>query len=114
MLETCELDPTVVKHYVIVRKDLPPGIQAAMIVHAAGESGAIRGVPPHTHAVVLTVADEAALVELSRQMEGPWSLILESDEPYSGQLMAIGIAPSTAAELAPQALRALKQLPLLK
>ena len=72
----------------IVRRDLPIGVKAAMIAHAAGESGPA---PNGTYAIVLTTADEASLRSLDQQMKHiQHVLITESDFPYEGQAMAIG------------------------
>lgn len=78
-------------HYVIVRRDLPPGVQLAYAVHAAGESTPAR-VPAGTRAVVLAVPDAPAL-------EG-WAEILARSElehtaiREDGELFAIGLAPA--------------------
>lgn len=95
-------------HYVIVRRDLPLGVQAAMLVHAAGESGpASTG----TSAVVLTVADEESLLSLHRSMRSiPHTLIKEVDPPYHGQAMAIGALVSDRSEIR----KLTSSLPLLK
>lgn len=80
-------------HYVIVRNDLSFGIQSAMIVHAAGESG---WPPPKTHAVCLVVENENELKNIESQLKNnriKHKSIIESDEPYNNELMAIGIAP---------------------
>ena len=54
-------------HYCVVRRDLPLGVIAAQLIHAAGCSA--RGPPPpHTHAVALSVSDEAALILLTDRM----------------------------------------------
>lgn len=62
-----------------------------MAVHAAGESGPSY---PGTVAVVLGVADQAALLEIHEQLDAgseatPY-LFIESDGEYAGQAMAIG------------------------
>jgi peptidyl-tRNA hydrolase len=88
---------------VIVRKDLPRGLQAAQLVHAAGES--VEGpVPEGTHVVVLAVDDEEHLLHVAEQLH--WSgikhtLIVEPDLPLlpdrpleDGQGTAIGIQPT--------------------
>lgn len=83
-------------HYIIIRKDLPPGVALAQTVHAAGESAQNTVVPPDTHAVVLAVPDECALLAVEAKLlrNGlELSAIREPDEPWSGQLMAIGIKP---------------------
>lgn len=79
-------------HYVIVRKDLPKGVIAAQLVHAAGESMT----PGHHYAVVLAVADEYALldIELALCTEGIEHVsVREPDAPHNGALMAIGVKP---------------------
>lgn len=62
-----------------------------MCCHAAGESGPAD---PGTIAVVLEVADEAALLDLFRKLdEGAEHcphLINEPDEPHFGAAMALG------------------------
>jgi len=83
-----------IKHYCVVREDLPLGIQAAMLVHAAGESGpAVTG----TTAVVLGVPNETALRRLIIALNysnASYTVIKEPDPPWNGQTMAIGIAPT--------------------
>lgn len=89
-VEACELD-SCPRHYIIVRSDLPLGVLAAMVTHAAGESGPV---PEHTRAVVLSVPDEAALraaVELCPAATLGHGLIVETEGDYAGQLMAIGL-----------------------
>ena len=86
----------------IVRKDLPRGLQAAQIVHASGES-VQEPVPEGTHAVVLQVADEAHLLHIAEKLHWasvPHKLIIEPDLPIledrpleDGQGTAIGLAP---------------------
>lgn len=99
-------------HYVIVRADLPRGVQSAQIVHAAGESIDTR-VPEGTHAVVLTAADERRLVQLAdalRTAGVEFTAIFEPDPPFDGALMALGVAPRRKEELR----RHLSALPLLR
>ena len=88
-------------HYAITRADLPTGIQAAMLIHAAGESSP-GSLPPHTYAIALTCKTEHDLNELSFKLFQAGishRRILESDAPYSGQLMALGIKPGWRSEL---------------
>lgn len=91
----------ILTHYVIVRRDLPIGILAAMVCHAAGESGAMY---EHLHnerfrgatAVVLEVANENGLLKVIRRLNKHQILhivVRESDPPYDGQWMAIGLVP---------------------
>ena len=93
-------------------------MQAANLIHAAGESSSGQ-LPPETHAVALTCADEAELRSLAdwlTAMGVRHRAIIEGDchcdaTPYDGQMMAIGIEPQDK-----EALRrcGLSQLPLLK
>lgn len=89
------MDSRRVSHYCIVRGDLPRGVMAAQLVHAAGES--VRGeLPPHTRAVVLAVADEAALLRVAARLHDlgvPHRLIREPDPPWHGAAMSIGVCP---------------------
>lgn len=94
-------------HYIIVRADLPRGLQSAMIVHAAGES-VPETVPEGTYAVVLAVANERALVRAAdnlRRRGVAYHLVFEEDEA-----MAIGLRPGRKEELR----RHVSQFALLK
>ncbi len=82
-------------HYVIVRADLPHGVQVAQTIHAAGES-VKEPVPSSTYAVALHAPNEASLIELEAHLAlrgMPFVAIREPDAPYNGQLMAIGVQP---------------------
>lgn len=82
-------------HFCIIRQDLPLGVVAAQLVHAAGESSS-GNLPSGTIAVVLAARDEQHLerVELELQIRSvPHVAIREPDAPWCGQLMAIGIVP---------------------
>lgn len=95
-----------------MRGDLPHGIQAAQIIHAAGKSSP-GNLPVGTYAVALTVPNEAALRELATTLERaglPRHLIVEDDAPYTGQAMALGIAPCDRKTLKPY----LARYPLVK
>jgi hypothetical protein len=99
-------------HYVVVRADIPRGIQAANIVHAAGESSP-GYLPEGTHAVVLTVPDERALVVLSDRLVAariPFVPVYEPDAPYCGAMMSIGLVPARKEVLR----KHLSSLPLLR
>ena len=88
-------------HYILVRRDLPLGVVAAMITHVAGESGALyqdsydgrfRG----ARAVVLEVKDELALYKAGALLFKHNILFVDMKEhggPYDGQYMAIGVVP---------------------
>jgi len=90
-------------HYVVVRLDVPRGVQAAQIIHAAGESACLAGeVPPGTNAVALGVPSEARLLELGRTLTAagiPHCQITETEGTFAGQVMAIGCAPAAKAKL---------------
>ncbi len=96
----------------VVRADLPRGVQAANIVHAAGESSP-GNLPSGTHAVCLVVPGEKELQELEKNLRRAgvkFSAIIESDSPYTAQLMAIGCVPGSKEGLK----RFLSSLPLLR
>jgi peptidyl-tRNA hydrolase len=91
------------RHYILLRRDLPPGVMLAQTTHAAGESAARwsleakRSLPADTHAVVLAVPDERSLLELEQKLitrNIPHCAIREPDAPWNGQLMAIGLWPA--------------------
>jgi hypothetical protein len=80
-------------HYVVVRRDYHEGVRAAMIIHAAGETGLRRAKP---NAVALWVKDEDELRDVAallKQNGVKHLLVHEPDAPWCGQLMAIGIEP---------------------
>jgi peptidyl-tRNA hydrolase len=82
-------------HYVIVREDLPKGVLAAHVCHAAGESGPA---PPGSIAVVLGVQNESELIRVAGKLDArrvPYVLIRENAGPYDGQVTAIGIHPTS-------------------
>lgn len=81
-------------HFVIVREDLPKGVLAAHVAHAAGESGPA---PPGSIAVVLGVSNEAELLAIDARLTArcvPHVLITENAGPYDGQATAIGVHPT--------------------
>lgn len=99
-------------HYVVVRRDLPIGVLAAQLVHAAGESSP-GDLSPGTNAVVLAVSDEAALRAVAERLgraDIAFVRVEEPDAPYLGQLMAIGVRPAKKEVVR----RALASLPLLR
>lgn len=89
------LDHNPLTRYVVVRRDLPHGLQAAQIVHAAGESASQR-LPPGTFAIVLSVEGPSELEAQARlgARNVRHTLIRENDPPYSGQATAIGVEPA--------------------
>lgn len=81
-------------HFVIVREDLPKGVLAAHVAHAAGESGPA---PPGSIAVVLGVPNEAELLAIDARLTArgvPHVLIYENAGPFDGQATAIGVHPT--------------------
>jgi hypothetical protein len=101
-----------VTHYCVIRADLPVGIMAAMLIHAAGESSP-GDLPPDTYAIALCVPDEAAMLDLERRLVAlgvAHVAVREPDDPWSGQLMALGLRPARRSAIG----RALSSLPLLR
>lgn len=104
----------------VVRRDLPRGLQSAQLVHAAGESAG-GPIPGGTHAVVLQVRDEEHLLDIASALHWahlPYKLIIEPDLPLledrpleDGQGTAIGIPPTRDRRAIS---RVLGRLPLLK
>jgi hypothetical protein len=88
-------------HYIIVRRDLPVGVMAAMVTHAAGESGALYQDPYDGRfrgatAVVLEAKNERWLndyAEYLRANDIQCVEVHESGGPFHGQFMAIGVVP---------------------
>jgi hypothetical protein len=97
---------------VIVRADLPKGLQAAQIVHATGDS-VLEKHPEGTYAIVLTTPDEGALSALADRLEAArvaFVRVYEPDLPWNGSLMALGIQPARKEGLR----RHFSSLPLLR
>lgn len=95
-----------------MRSDLERGIQAAQMVHAAGESSP-GGLPSGTHVVVLSTKDEGELRDVARRLAlaGVAHVCIEEpDAPHLGALMAIGCVPGRKESLR----RHLSSLPLLR
>lgn len=93
------------RHYIFIRRDLPIGVALAQTAHAAGESACeftrshswVPTLPPHTTVVVLEAADEYVLFRVQKLLQAhdiPHKSIVECDDPYSQQLMAIGLVPT--------------------
>ncbi len=101
-----------ITHYCITRRDFGIGLQAANLIHAAGESSP-GGLPEHVHAVALTTPNEAALRVVWERLKLnniPHRAIIECDGNHAGQIMAIGCAPALRSTLR----RYLSSLPLLR
>jgi len=97
-------------HYIFVRRDLPIGIIASQITHAAGESAALyqdvygKRFPGAT-AVVLEAKDELGLQKIRdhlKSLDIQYLEVHESEGIYHGQFMAIGIVPTEREFLAPK------------
>ena len=98
-------------HICVVRADLPRGVLAAQLIHAAGESSP-GDLPPGTHAVALAARGAVELEALARRLtfDGvPHVQIREPDPPWNGALMAIGLRPFPRGRRLP-ALRRLRLL----
>lgn len=81
-------------HYVIVRGDLPKGLAAAQIVHAAGESSP-GGLQEGCYAVVLAVEGVGGLEDLERLLVARSVSHRAIREPdLGGELTAIGLEPA--------------------
>jgi hypothetical protein len=106
-------------HYVIVRRDLPLGVTAAMLVHAAGESSphytSKTGEPfEHAVAVVLEAKSEKDLDRIEEYLYSNQVIhvnVHETGGPYDGQFMAIGCVP---AERTPELTQIMEPLQTLK
>ena len=88
--------PPPLVHYVIVRSDLPHGVQVAQTAHAAGESAG-GPLPDGTIVVALAVPTEATLREVAEALGRhslTYKLILENEGKYADQAMAIGVTPT--------------------
>jgi hypothetical protein len=100
---------------VIVRADVPPGVQLAQTIHAAGWSaqlpGASAAAPPTT--AIALAAPPGELVAIARRLAEagvPHVLVHEPDEPWRGAPMAIGVVPISRARVR----RLLAHLPLVR
>ena len=84
-----------------MRRDLPVGLAIAQIIHAAGES--VREPLPHgTNALALEVPGEKELLKLVDRLRAAgvrYTVIIENDAPYEGQVMAVGVTPGPKVEL---------------
>src|SRR5690242_19751358 len=99
----CIANTQYLTHYCVVRSDIPFGAQAAQLIHAAGQS-VTEPATEGTYAIALHVKDEVELYRLTAKLELAGikhTLIRESDAPYAGQLMAIGIPPMDRKRLKP-------------
>lgn len=91
--------PKPLRHYLLVRADLPVRVKFAQIAHAAGESAVLRARPDETTiAVVLEGAAEDFWALLPQLTKGDRDFrhvrVVETEGEYAGQLMAIGLEPT--------------------
>ena len=78
------------KHICIVRRDLPVGLMAANLVHAAGESSP-GNLPDGTRVVALHAVDEKHLRSLAQRLET--REVQHHVIHEEGEMFAIGIKP---------------------
>lgn len=98
--------------YVVVRRDLPAGVIATWVAHAAGE-GSERH-PPGTYVVILQVGDEAELMATSKRLvagEVGHTVMRETAGTYEGQALSIGLELISDRS---RVKRCLSHLPLLR
>lgn len=100
MLYNIHTNTPFLTHYIIVRRDLPVGVVAAMVTHAAGESAALYekmlGEFDGAYAVVLAVKTELRLEKAKALLDThdiAYTEVRESSAPYNGALMALGLMP---------------------
>lgn len=87
---------------------MPQGLRDAMLIHSAGESSPGAEVPPETHAVSLTCADEAEMRSLADRLTAMG--VRHRTIVEDGRLVALGIfAPKEVLKRTP-----LASLPLSK
>lgn len=96
----------------VVRGDIPIGRQAGYILHAAAISSHGKHVDG-CYAIALKCKDEAELRQIRFDLERAGielESFVESDSPYGGQLMSIGLVPGPRSKLR----KYLSQLPTVK
>ena len=94
-----------------MRRDLPLGVLAAQLTHAAGESS--ERIPSGTYAVVLSADNESHILKIESklvQLGIEHHAVREPDEPWNGALMAIGISPTKDRSMVRPVTRALRLL----
>jgi hypothetical protein len=95
-----------------VRADLPFGVMAAQLIHAAGESSP-GDLSSGTYAIALAAESEIQLLSIEKRLISKniqHVAIREPDAPWGGQLMAIGIAPCDRSLIRKE----VSQLPLIR
>ena len=98
-------------HCVIVRPGLDRGMLAAQILHAAAESAdGLHDSRTHALAVEARSDEELrAMLEQARSRGLRCVEVVEDTPPWTGAIMAVGIAPTAKNDL-----RFLQHLPLIK
>lgn len=101
------------KLYIVTRRDLAPGLQAAQVAHAAFQFShdhrplASQWLQESNYLIILSVEDEKALEKLGNQADELNLPVTRFTEPDIGdELTAISIAPS------PQTVELCQELPL--
>lgn len=75
---------------------MPVGHQLAQVAHAAAESAKLGDLPEGTCVVVLQAFNDPDMIELKYQLGAAgieFVVIQEPDEPYCGEMTAIGVKP---------------------
>lgn len=111
MAASLDLDSQPLTHYIAVRKDLPRGLLAAAVTHAAGESSP-GNLESGTNAVVLGLSGPELHAWQDRLADAsvPHIPIIENDHPYEDVLVAVGLPPCARADVRSFT----KKLPLLR
>lgn len=90
------------RHYVIVRSELTVKQKFAQIGHASGESAGLRTPPDDkTDFIALegTLSEIEAVLPKLESKDFRFVRCIENAAPFAGQLVAIGIEPSTRSAL---------------
>lgn len=87
-------------HYVVVRPDLPIGLLAAQVAHAAGESSP-GNLPSGTHAVILQASKNEIEALSSKLKEGNVPHVLVRDCDLQNEVTALGIEPALKSKIRP-------------
>lgn len=85
----------VIKHYCLIRADLPLGVMGAQLIHASRRSSQGVSFDDSTRAVALVVPSELQLLSIERKLIAkkiPHVAVREPDR--DNELTAIGLAPS--------------------
>lgn len=100
-------------HYIVVRSDLPHGVQVAQTAHAAGEPAG-GPLPDGTIVVALAVPTERTLLDVAKALGEhslTYKLVVENEGPWAGQAMSLGVTPTSDRRAVR---KATSRLPLVK